>query len=529
MENNSFLKKHKGHTEVNGHRGIPPFMNKAHTNENDYLLMNKKKNNSINQRKREKNEYTYIKSESSKELNENKNFIPQKYKLSMSLKVNPRINKENDKSINKKNFLENNIIKDNNQKRIQSKNNKNININESKKFSNNENRKKANYYSNNEEAKIKGMEYKNKSLDKPIKIFNHLEQNKNKNLTNNAQNISKSPKKEEKKNFMKNKNNSKIDYDISTNKQSKDKNKKKKMLQILSQNPSFGSIKSKSKDLLIKSSDRRFLKSYDRINTYTPNFRKNNKNQSLKEIISNRLKLKNKKENNNMFQNNSYNLPNIYINKSIPNSPQKIRNEYNKRQKINMENLNQNVINNIKYDFLLDSIKNRGKNKYLNKNFTDRDLPNNKLNKQMKIDKNLIFNSNNQNINIMRNNNNNIINKRYPYDKNNENLYDNKNYYNINKNGNNLGNGGRKKPQPHLSFNSPPILPRLKNKLDIINEEGNDKNNKYITDTNINKFEDEENLNDLEILMKQRRLYQKKIPKNSRFKLKQISLENYQW
>ena len=77
------------------------------------------------------------------------------------------------------------------------------------------------------------------------------------------------------------------------------------------------------------------------------------------------------------------------------------------------------------------------------------------------------------------------------------------------------------KKKPYTSFNIPP-MPKLKKKLDIINEE--DENDcKYITDLNINNnFGNNEKLNTLEILMKQRLFFQSKIPDNSRFKIKTI-------
>ena len=74
--------------------------------------------------------------------------------------------------------------------------------------------------------------------------------------------------------------------------------------------------------------------------------------------------------------------------------------------------------------------------------------------------------------------------------------------------------------KPHASFDAPLNIPKLKNKLDIIHEESED-DNKYLTDVKLNNsFENQENMNSLEILMKQRARFQTKIPNNSRFKLK---------
>ena len=78
-------------------------------------------------------------------------------------------------------------------------------------------------------------------------------------------------------------------------------------------------------------------------------------------------------------------------------------------------------------------------------------------------------------------------------------------------------NEGKK---PHTSFDYAQNVPKLKDKLDIIHEESED-DNKYITDVKFNNsFENQENLNSLEILMRQRANFQNKIPNNSRFKMK---------
>ena len=75
--------------------------------------------------------------------------------------------------------------------------------------------------------------------------------------------------------------------------------------------------------------------------------------------------------------------------------------------------------------------------------------------------------------------------------------------------------------KPHTSFDYPQNIPKIKNKLDIINEENEEDNNKYITDVKFNNSIDKkENLNSLEILMKQRAHFQNKIPDDSRFKIK---------
>jgi len=561
MEKDSFLKKFIGRTEIIGRQGILPIMNNVHINVNDSKLMNKKNNNALNQRKKSgpKNEYSYIRSEITKEFNENKNFMPQMQKLSMSLKLNPKGPKENDNNINKRRSNEN-IVTEINKRKIKLKFDNNIDMNSLKKEKNYENKKNSNYNINGQERKIKGDAYKNKSKEKPVKLYDYLEQNKNKKVTTierpDGKNISKSPQKEKKMNILKinNSNGNINNRQLQVLKNNKNINSSVKLPSL---SPVLTSPKSKSNNILIKSSNGKLHKSYERVNTYTPNFRnmnlnKNengqNKNQSQKEIIPSNSK-------SNKLQSNSLSLPRIKMSKNISSSPKNNMRDYNDKRII--ENFNKNVIINIKKDFLLlDSIKNRGNNKDKKENFSERDLPKKKINGQFIIDNdngNNIYNNNNKNnIKIIKSDNKNVRQKEngniYPSNNrsnfdNNKLLYDNNNnYYNRNSynnlsenktdvniinnkiNKNYFGTEGKKKA--HTSFDIPPVLPGIKNKLDIIHEEEED-DNKYVTDININNFGNEENLNTLEILMRQRRMYQNKIPENSRFKLRQINEEQF--
>ena len=100
-------------------------------------------------------------------------------------------------------------------------------------------------------------------------------------------------------------------------------------------------------------------------------------------------------------------------------------------------------------------------------------------------------------------------------------------FHNNKNDNNNINNvislfSSQEKKKVHISFDSPPVLSGIKNKLDIIHEKDEDET-KYITDFQINNLRKDENLNTLEILIKQRMFYQNKIPNNSRFKLKLIN------
>ena len=196
------------------------------------------------------------------------------------------------------------------------------------------------------------------------------------------------------------------------------------------------------------------------------------------------------------------------------------------------------ILNSIKDDFLmLNSLKNKsvniGKNKFMeeDKFYKNKNNINNQENKSNS--NNFMYSHDNY-----INNNKNTINKKLNYYtnstdskdskvRNDTNIQNSRNYYpnlyNIIENNNykeDITSGMSEEKKPHTSFDNPKIIPKLNNKLDIIHEENED-DNKYITDVKFNNsFENKENLNSLEILMKQRAYFQNKMPNNSRFKLK---------
>ena len=106
MENNSFLKKFKGRTEVIGRGGLLDIMNNVHINVKDFQTKPKKKSNTIGKirKKSPKEEYNYITSEISKEFNKNKNYIPQLHSLSNSVKLNNNQNNLNNSKNNNNNI-----------------------------------------------------------------------------------------------------------------------------------------------------------------------------------------------------------------------------------------------------------------------------------------------------------------------------------------------------------------------------------------------------------------------------------------
>ena len=150
---------------------------------------------------------------------------------------------------------------------------------------------------------------------------------------------------------------------------------------------------------------------------------------------------------------------------------------------------------------------------YYNNNNSQNNLYNNNL-----YNIKYFNNINNANDNNYLNEYNNIQNLNNRYNINNKKINDGIQY----NNNDGLFFGSQEKKKAHTSFDSPPVLPGFKKKLDIINEENED-DNKYITDFQINNIlGNNRNLNSLEILMNQRRFYLNKMPNNSRFKLKQI-------
>ena len=554
MENDSFLKKFQGRTEVIGRGGLMDIMNNVHINVNDYQIKPKKLKSPVKKKKSLKDEYNYVRSEISEEFNKNKNFVPQMRSLSISVKSHEN-NKNNE--LNDNNNKRNNSIKLNNDIKQKNRNNKSLEASKTEKNKNNEN-KNNNIYKSEKKNRLIGHNKKQK--EKPIKLFKYSEEN---NIKQQKENIKKP---EEMKNNFKNRQspnkNKKNEIQIIEPKKKINKNKLNIQLPSIILDSSLPKNNSKN-NLRVKPN-----KSYDRANTFTPKLKNsikqpNNLNkeseknyQSLKEILG---KIKNKKKDKNEnFQNNSLSLPKIG-NKMKINSPNKNIKEFSSRKNVNIQNNYNNILNNIKNDFLLlDSIKNR------NNNYTERNYQNNNLNYQINntndfndindqnindykkkrsykspykinnyIDndsnKEFLYNNISNDYNIMNNNNIysinqlNNVNSNIVY-SNNKNV--NNNRYNSNDNDlkkNNAYMEIRQKKKSYTSFDNPPIPQGLKNKLDIIHEEDED-DNKYITDFHINNnFENQRNLNSLEILMRQRKFYQNKIPNNSRFKIKQIA------
>ena len=492
MSENAFLKKFQGRMEQIGRSGYSEIMNNLHINIVDYLPKPVK----VTKPKVKVDKYGYIKSEVSEEFNKNINYMPQTKNLSLS----PKKNKTEE--IEKINI--------NNIKNI--KNNKAENIN---KFN----------IKNNIETNKKNK----KEKEKPIKLFKNI-------IINNG--------KDNKMNKDNQKFNSKVSgnnniANIIKNLKIKNNNKlieSKRISHSLNLNiklPTISQIPSSPKKIInnkIKiESNIKLNKSYKRGITYTPNL--NDINFSNSQIINDNLKISfNKRlnsENGNLKKyiiNNQSNLPKIdkKFNKFRNNENDKNIKLYNKQ--------NNNILSSIKNDFLmLDSIKNRSSN--LNKrkfeienNYSE--LNNNKISQENQIYNyiNDLTNSKNlkpdhfRNLNESKNMNPQInLNNKFSKNYNRNNIYDSNENLNSKEKAA-FGSNEEKKPNTSLDYIQ--NIPKLKNKLDIIHEESED-DNKYITDVKFNNsFGNKENLNSLEILMEQRAYFQKKIPKNSRFKLK---------
>jgi hypothetical protein len=514
MDNNSFLKKFQGRTEVIGKQGLLGVMNNVHINVNDYKYRQKPKKQ-INirlQRQNSKDQYNYISSEISKEFNKNKNFIPQ-LKSASNRYTN---NKENNKNIS-----------NNSQNKIKNKN-ENYNINSPKR-----NNKKNN--ENNFPMENRINRYTNKASEKPIKLFKSFDQkinndpNKYKSQNNLQEKQSKRPIQELKKNVYDNANNNRRNF-----------SSKNRELNI-KLNLKLPKIASKYQENNDTNKKQKVNKSYEKKNTFTPkiknsflkkiNFRNNyteeseERPNSLKKAIEGKMGNNKKKNKHNTFQgvslSNNIKLPKINLNRNNNFSGKNTK-------KFNPNPRNSDVLNNIKRDFMmLDSIKNHGKIQK-NKSFKDKNDHKNSFNINNKNVNNQYKNrvSNNDLFNYNINNfNNNYNNMNYLYNSNNKiNSRNNMNYYNEKKKisksydddqfyndfNENIVNTSSGRPQRLQDFND---------RLDIISEEEEDR---FITNSQNNYFNDGNNRqsqNILEILMNQRRNYQNRLPNNSRFKL----------
>ena len=402
--------------------------------------------------------YGHIKSEVSEEFNKNLNYIPQTKIMSSS----PKKNKSQE--IEKINI--NNIKSD-----------KNNNIN---KFN----------IKNNIEGNQNKVKVKVKEKEKPIKLL--------KNIINNNGNDNKNNKDNKKLNINDNKNNSISNiknYLNSKNNNQLIETKKKSnsiklnlKLPIISQNPS--SPKKVENNKIINNLNNNLIKSHERTATFTPKLKDIDSSNS--QIINDNLK---------RSFNQRINSENGKLNNYVVNKESKLP-KINKKLKhiMNMEN-DKNI-----------KLYNKQKNEILTNN------QENPINNYI----NNIQNSNNKKQNYLQH-----LNKsKNRNSQNNSNIKNSRNYYpkNIYKENSNskedLTFGLNEGKKPHTSFDYAQNVPKLKDKLDIIHEESED-DNKYITDVKFNNsFENQENLNSLEILMRQRANFLNKIPNNSRFKMK---------
>ena len=539
MDNNLFLKKFQGRTETIGKEGLLGVMNNVHINVNDYKFnyihnqKTKKQAKQINlnvKKQNSKDQYYYITSEISKEFNQNKNFIPQ---LKSSIKLSN--NKENNKN-----------SYNNSPNKIKNKDDINGSIPQKRNI------KKSNEKNLALENRIN--RHINKAIEKPIKLFNSLDQK-----------IYNSPKKYQSQNHLLEKPN-KIPN-----------NELKKNSIVIEKNNIRRNLSSRNKELNIKNnmklpkiaSQSKQQENYNTNNNYKSNINKylekkntlnhkiNNKirdkfnfqnseerPRSLKSAIKGKINDNKNKNKHNTFQgesiSNKIRLPKINLFRSNNTSSKNILKK-NNNIKFLTPNINNNeALNNIKRDFMmLDSLKNNGKI-LKSKAFKEKNSQSNNINNFNKIvnNKNInrVSNSYENDINNYNNNLNNpyndsyIINNLNNYDMTNNMKYiynsdnnlinsgNNINYYQFNNNEQFYDNHSENRA--NTSFERPQKLRGLNNRLDIINEEEEDR---YITGFKNNNFNDNQNFNSLEILMNQRRNYQNRLPTNSRFKIK---LEN---
>ena len=487
MNENSFLKKFKGRTEQIGRGGISEVMNNVHINVIDYIPKKPK----IKKPKIKVDPFGHIKSEISEVFNENIKFQPRTKDISLSPKKN---NNEDEKKIKNNKFNKRYSF---DELKKENKNNSNIINNKFNIKSKVENKKNI--------ENTKGS--KNRKREEPIKILNNINNNnksaiskrKFNNIDNNRY----------QKYNEKNINNNKLIF----SKKETNSLPLNLKLPLISKSPNK---KKNIKDILLNNSNIQLNKKSERVNTYTPKIMNNLLNSNHSQIFNSNIK----KSSNNKINYKSGNMNNNIINNKF-NFP-KIDKKYIKNINIEKDNTNNIklynkqkdiILNNIKNDFLmLNSIKSRANNN---------------------ISKSQIFEDNNH-----YQNNNNIKNYINTNNKEKSNYLNNINNYqdirkqnNLNKNYNKIKSRNnpineeinfeaKENKKPHTSFDAPQKIPKLINKLDIIHEE-NEEDNKYLTDLPFNNsFENQENLNSLEILMKQRANFQNKIPNNSRFKLK---------
>ena len=479
MKENSFLKKFKGRMEQIGRNGYTEIMNNVHINIVDYLPKPKL----VKKPKIKIDPYGHINSEIGEVFNKNINFMPQTKNISIS----PKRNKTEE--------IEKMVIK----------NNKYINMNKFNIKNSKENNKN-----------------REKEKEKPIKLLKNFKVNKRNKRDLKPLNTIDSR--------------DSYDFDSKRYKSAKNKNKlmdsKKRSHSInlpikLPKITETSSSPKKYNNNLVNNSKTQMKKSQERDSI---NNHRKDKNIDISKSQKNNDKYQksyNKNENTekgnlkNYMIREQYNLPKI--DKKKFNKIMNLAND----NKIKLYNKQKDeILSSIKNDFLmLDSIKNKvnniNKNQFIEYNNYDNKIKRenqiNNKNKQNLYQKNInyimnvsesndINKQNTSNIKYSRNNFQNIL-----YDKEENIEPTNKNILSINN-----------ENKPHTSFDYPQNIPKLKHKLDIIHEENEeDNNNKYITDVIFNNnIGNKQNLNSLEILMKQRAHFQNKIPNDSRFKLK---------
>ena len=489
MKTDAFLKKFEGRTEQIGRNGYSDIMNNVHINIVDYIPKPKK----VKIPKIKEDKYGHIRSEVSSEFNKNINFIPK-------TKISPKKNKTEEIEKSDTNIIKNNKNNNNNMNRFNIKNN------------------------------ISNYKNKSKEKEKPIKLLkniklNIINRNDKRNILGDLQFSNREDNSKNNKRIFSTENNN---NKLIVSKKRSNSIKLNKKLPIISHTPS--SQKNPHNINIASNLKNKPNKNPKRANTFTPNFNNiiNNVNQKLN---NDNLKRQYNKgvntENTNLKKyiiKREYNLPRIdkNVNKMNYIENDKSIKLYNKQKNL--------ILNNIKKDFLmLDSIKNKSNNIsksqkleennfYKNNNNMSLD---NKINNYNKNKKKI---SNNYGINYLMNPND-YKNKKNPNESNipySRNLYQ-KNFNKFNEKTDfheDFNSFKIEEKKPHTSFDYPKNIPKLKNKLDIIDEE-NEEENKYITDVKFNgSFENKENLNSLEILMKQRAHFQNKMPNDSRFKIK---------
>lgn len=463
MDNDLFLKKFQGRTEVVGKEGNLGLMNNLHMNIIGYKK--KPKDNSgirIKKKRTLDNDYSYVTSVVKEEFNKNIDFVPQLKNLSISMKL--QNNDEN--KINKLNI--NRIKRDERNGNNEIKNLRIINKSMENpiklfKFKKNDEREKYNKINNNNLSiklpmiSSRKIESEKKYLNKNIKIIrnNSIEDKKNYN-NNNGININdslkqKSFQKIQKISLRNNRNNNKA-----INSYSKDEyidNKTK-----LAEYNKNKNISLSSRNIL----NRNNLKSNFEIEKAYND--KLNKLQSDLDYI--KKQIKRNKQNNNLFNQNN----NIIENDNRANNDYDYMNNINNRnQNYNKNSLKNsykasiNNINNLKNFFTINSINNNDNNAYENNKIIKFYDKNNRLNNYYKKDE--IFDS------------------------------------------------GQKEKRAFTSDKKQNLF-GLNNKMDVIYEESETKAKDIM-----NNDRQIDNKNFLEKIMEQRQFYQNKIPDDSIFKL----------